>query len=158
MRSLDHTDRRLLGLLQDDANQKYADLGERLNLSAPAVHERVKKLRRAGVIRRTKVDLDADALGFPICAFVKLKLAGGAVPGVVGLLDAMPFVEEAHVVSGSACMILRVRAPTPLSLEQTLAQIHLIEAVRDIESFVVLNTYLERPVSPLAAAEADLHQ
>ena len=50
--AIDDTDRRILGLLSDDAGVSYAQLGERVNLSPPAVHERVKKMRAMGVIRK----------------------------------------------------------------------------------------------------------
>ena len=42
---LDDRDRKLLGLLSEDASLSYAELGERISLSAPAVHERVKRLK-----------------------------------------------------------------------------------------------------------------
>ena len=51
-RELDAMDRKLLGVLVEDATISYADLGERVGLSPPAAHERVKRLRRSGVIKR----------------------------------------------------------------------------------------------------------
>ena len=50
---MDPLDRKLLGLLAEDATLSYKELGERLHLSAPAVHERVKKLKKSGAIRGT---------------------------------------------------------------------------------------------------------
>ncbi|MGH3739153.1 MAG: Lrp/AsnC family transcriptional regulator, partial [Micromonosporaceae bacterium] len=55
---MDDVDRDLLGELQHDATQSYAALGEAVGLSAGAVHERVRKLRERGAIRRTTVDVD----------------------------------------------------------------------------------------------------
>jgi DNA-binding Lrp family transcriptional regulator len=55
---LDDRDRTLLGLLSEDATRSYADLGKLINLSAPAVHERVKRLRKDGVIRANVALLD----------------------------------------------------------------------------------------------------
>ncbi|TKB23538.1 MAG: AsnC family transcriptional regulator, partial [Mesorhizobium sp.] len=50
-RDIDATDRKILGVLVEDAMISYADLGDRVGLSPPAVHERVKRLRRSGAIR-----------------------------------------------------------------------------------------------------------
>ena len=60
---LDATDRKLLGLLAEDAGLSHAELGQRLHLSPPAVHERVKRLRRDGVIQATVARLDDAKLG-----------------------------------------------------------------------------------------------
>lgn len=46
-RDLDAMDRKLLGVLVEDATVSYAELGERVGLSPPAAHERVKRLRRS---------------------------------------------------------------------------------------------------------------
>ena len=55
---IDDFDRKLLSVLVEDATVSYADLGQRVGLSAPAVHERVKRLRRSGAIRRTSALID----------------------------------------------------------------------------------------------------
>ena len=60
---LDETDRKLLGLLAEDATRSYAELGRLLHLSAPAVHERAKRLRQEGVIRATAAVLGAEPNG-----------------------------------------------------------------------------------------------
>lgn len=65
---VDDFDRKLLGVLVDDATVSYAELGQRVGLSAPAVHERVKRLRRSGAIRRTSVSIDPGAVGKPLRA------------------------------------------------------------------------------------------
>jgi len=58
MSDLDDRDRKLLTLLADDATPSYAELGKQLNLSAPAVHERVKRLKRDGLIKGIAAKLD----------------------------------------------------------------------------------------------------
>ena len=58
---VDDIDRELLALLQEDATQAYAALGKAVGLSAGAAHERVRKLRERGVIRRTTVEVDPAA-------------------------------------------------------------------------------------------------
>ncbi|TIP31533.1 MAG: AsnC family transcriptional regulator, partial [Mesorhizobium sp.] len=47
-REVDPIDRKILGVLVDDATISYAELGDRVGLSPPAAHERVKRLRRSG--------------------------------------------------------------------------------------------------------------
>src|SRR5690554_2945574 len=76
---LDDVDRRLLGLLGEDAGRSYAELGRLLNLSAPAVHDRVKRLRRDGIIKATVARLDGARLGRPLLAFVHVDTTSWAV-------------------------------------------------------------------------------
>jgi len=61
-RTLDASDRKLLALLSEDATLSYSALGAAVGLSPPAVHERVKRLRLAGVIRRTVALIDPRAV------------------------------------------------------------------------------------------------
>jgi DNA-binding Lrp family transcriptional regulator len=73
---LDAIDRRLLGLLAEDAGLSYAELGQQLHLSPPAVHERVKRLRRDGVIKGTVAWLDGARIGRPLLTFLHVDTAG----------------------------------------------------------------------------------
>ena len=61
----DATDRTLLGLLLKNADTPYKELAARLSLSAAAVHERVKRMKRAGIIRNTTLNLDPVKTGRP---------------------------------------------------------------------------------------------
>ena len=67
-RDLDAMDRKLLGVLVEDATTSYAELGERVGLSPPAAHERVKRLRRSGAIRRVAALIDPEATGKTLLA------------------------------------------------------------------------------------------
>ena len=58
------------GLLAEDATRTYAELGRLLHLSAPAVHERAKRLKHDGVVKATVATLDGASLGRPLLAFV----------------------------------------------------------------------------------------
>lgn len=141
---LDKIDRTILSLLQQDSSMKYAEMSEVVPLSAPAIHERVKKLTEKGIIRRKTIDVDSDKLGLPLAAFIKSKIGSGAIKKVTEIASKLSFVEEIHSVAGSACMIAKVRAPSPKSLEKIIERIYDIEGVNEVESFIVLNTYLER--------------
>ncbi|MBV9077781.1 MAG: AsnC family transcriptional regulator, partial [Methylobacteriaceae bacterium] len=84
--ALDPVDRKLLGLLAEDATLSYAELGRRVHLSPPAVHERVKRLKETGVIRRMAAILDPDRIGKPLLAFVHVDTEGwGKTPAMLRL-------------------------------------------------------------------------
>lgn len=141
---IDATDRTLLALLQQDAQSSYADLGKALNLSAPAVHDRVKKLKRAGVLRRYTVEVDADQMGYPICTLVQVYLSDATCSDVAPHLKDMAEIEECHSVAGEACLVLKVRTESPKSLEVFLTRVWKVPGVQRTNSMLVLDTYFDR--------------
>lgn len=152
-RELDAADRRLLGVLVDDATVSYAELGEKAGLSAPAAHERVKRLRRSGAIRQTAAIIDPKAVRKSLLAFVHVDTRGwGKTPELMAI-SKYPEVEEIHSVAGDTCMLLKVRTEDTRALEGLLARIYEVPGVVTTRSYVVLSTYLERPVQPAATAE-----
>jgi DNA-binding Lrp family transcriptional regulator len=143
-RSLDAFDRKILGALAANADVSYVELGQRVGLSAPAVHDRVKKLRASGCLRRTVALLDGPAVGKPLLAFVHVDTAGwGGTPELLAMAE-LPEVEEIHSVAGDACMLLKVRCASSRALEALLARLYANPGVRSTRSYVVLSTYLER--------------
>jgi DNA-binding Lrp family transcriptional regulator len=144
---LDDSDRRLLALLQEDATRPYAALGEAVGLSAPAAHERVRKLRERGVIRRTGVDIDPAAVGRGVLAFVMVD--SHAWMGESGdRFAAIPEIQEAHVIAGSASVLVKVRTGTTEQLQDVLRRLYAIDGVSGTQATVVLETFFERPLLP----------
>ncbi|GKQ35040.1 Lrp/AsnC family transcriptional regulator [Streptomyces sp. A012304] len=144
---MDDVDRQLLALLQEDASRSYAALGQAVGLSAGATHERVRKLRERGVIRRTTVDVDPAAIGRGVLAFVMVESTRWV--GDSGeRFAAVPEIQEAHVIAGSASVLLKVRTATTQQLQDVLRRVYAIEGVSGTQATVVLETFFERPVTP----------
>jgi len=146
---VDHIDLALLSELQHDATQSYVHLGEAVGLSSGAAHERVRKLRDRGVIKRTTVEVDPAALNRGVLAFVLVDSTawmGGAA--TAHALRALPPVEEAHIIAGSASLLVKVRTTDTRDLQATLERIHQIDGVSGTNAIVVLETFFERPLDP----------
>ncbi|MFD9301834.1 Lrp/AsnC family transcriptional regulator [Streptomyces sp. NPDC060048] len=142
---MDDLDRKLLDLLQKDASQAYAALGKAVGLSAGAAHERVRKLRESGVIRRTTVDVDPAAVGAGVLAFVMVD--SSAWMGDSGeRFAAIPELQEAHIIAGSASVLVKVRTGTTEQLQDVLRRLYAIEGVSGTQATVALETFFERPV------------
>lgn len=144
-RRIDAIDRKLLGELAMQADLSYADLGRRVALSAPAVHERVKRLRASGHIRATAALIDGPSVGKPLLAFIHVDTAGWGKTTELMALSELPELEEIHSVTGDTCMLLKARLESSQALEGLLAQIYDLPGVRSTRTYVVLSTYLERP-------------
>ena len=143
---MDDVDRKLLNLLQEDATQAYATLGKAVGLSAGAAHERVRKLRESGVIRRTVVEVDPAAVGGGVLAFV--MVGSSAWMGDAGeSFAAIPELQEAHIIAGSSSVLVKVRTGTTEQLQDVLRRLYEIEGVSGTQAMVALETFFERPVS-----------
>lgn len=145
---LDRTDRMLLRLLSERADRPYAELSEQVHLSPPAVHERVKRLRRDGVIEGTIAKLNGKKIGCPLLAFVHVMTEGWGMTEPILALRTLADVEEIHTAAGDTCLILKLRCSGPASLEKLLSRIQEVKGVRSTHSYVVLGTYLERGPMP----------
>ncbi|WP_259998470.1 Lrp/AsnC family transcriptional regulator [Leisingera sp. M523] len=145
-RVLDALDRRILGALSTDATLSYAAIGQEVGLSAPAVHERVKRLRASGAIEATVARLDGAAVGKPLLAFIHVDTEGWGVTTDLLALQEMPELEEVHSSAGDTNLILKVRVASPKALEGLLARIYDVGCVRATRTYTVLSTHLDRPV------------
>ncbi|WP_406221616.1 Lrp/AsnC family transcriptional regulator [Streptomyces decoyicus] len=144
---MDDVDRELVALLQQDATQAYAALGKAVGLSVGAAHERVRKLRERGVIRRTTVDVDPAALGRGVLAFVMVESSAWMGDSAAAFL-AVPEIQEAHVIAGSASVLVKVRTATTEGLQDVLRRLYAIDGVSGTQAIISLETFFERPVSP----------
>jgi Lrp/AsnC family transcriptional regulator, leucine-responsive regulatory protein len=145
---VDEVDRKILVALTENARFSYAEIGRRAGLSAPAVHERVKRLSSSKTLQGTTTRIDGAKVGKPFLAFVHVDADGWGKSKRMMKLNAFPEVEEMHSVAGDTCVILKVRTASPKSLEDLLAQIYVLPGVRSTRSYIVLSTYLERPIQP----------
>ncbi|GIJ81249.1 DNA-binding transcriptional regulator, Lrp family [Micromonospora phaseoli] len=145
---VDGIDRALLTQLQHDATQSYAALGAAVGLSAGSAHERVRKLRERGVIRRTTVDVDPAAVGRGVLAFV--MLGANAWMGDAATRDALaalPEIQEAHIIAGAASVLVKIRTATTEDLQAVLRRLFAIDGVTSTQTIVVLESFFERPIN-----------
>jgi len=105
---MDDTDRKIIGTLTSEGRITLAELGRRVNLSSPAVAERVQRLERSGVITGYRAELDPRALGYPLTAIVRVKPAAGQLPRIPELALEIPEVAECHRITGEDCFYLKI--------------------------------------------------
>ena len=141
---LDQIDRMLLALLKEDAKRKYSELGEIVHLSPPAVHERVKKLERAGVIRKYTVEIDPAALGLMLQAFVRIHVSHIPCEEMARALRVLQEVVECFSSAGEESMLIKVQTESPAQLEALLNHIRQMPGVERVLTSVILTTHFQR--------------
>jgi Lrp/AsnC family leucine-responsive transcriptional regulator len=148
---LEDVDARIAAVLAADGRCSYTDLAEKVGLSVSAVHQRVRRLEKRGVIRGYTAQIDSEQIGLPLTAFVSLTPIDPAAPDdYPQRLAAMPEIEACHSVAGVESYIVKVRVQSPAALETLLGQIR-GTAGMTTRTTVVLSTPFEgRPVAPPA--------
>ncbi len=131
MRGLDDTDREILRLLAEDARRPYSDIADAVDLSAPAVSDRVDRLREVGLLRRFTVDLDRSLLreGVPVLVSLSLRPSTGAA-----VSDALADADAVGSVFRTVDDRVVCTATVPEGdIEGALADVLERDAVRDHE-------------------------
>lgn len=116
---LDETDWRLMKELQENARLSYAELGRIVNLSRPAVADRMKRLEGLGIISGYRAEINLAKLGYGIHAFVRIN-AQGDVSELLKTVREVPEVLECLRGTGADSFILRVAVPSLWQLENVL--------------------------------------
>ncbi|MEU9008653.1 Lrp/AsnC family transcriptional regulator [Streptomyces sp. NPDC048479] len=122
---MDRLDSEILGILQEDARISYRDLGVRVGLSANAAADRVRRMRREGVIRgfTTLVDPAADTrAGLIVFIDVTLRLDTTNEDFEKAVLKLPGITEVVHVTGGHD-YLLRARAADPPALDGLLRRL-----------------------------------
>ena len=140
---MDAKDRKILAALEGDARLTYAEIATAAGISASAVHERVRKLERSGVIKGYRAELAFEAVGLPITAFVSLALSPNSPTDIPSKIAEFDLVESCYSVAGDNSYALMVRAATTRELEE------LVDALRaklevTTRTTIVLSTPFER--------------
>jgi Lrp/AsnC family leucine-responsive transcriptional regulator len=151
---LDPIDRQILNALQGDARLSRAAIGKQVGLSAAAVHERIRKLERQGVIQSYSALLDPVLAGCDLLAFVLVFIEHPRhEAGFIEAVDHMDEVQECHHVTGTANCLIKVRARDRHALQTViLDHINSLRGVRQTETIVVLSTTKETPHLQLEGA------
>ena len=100
---MDELDRKILGVLQEDASQSLDEIARAVGSSKTPVWNRIKRMRETGVILRQTALLDAEALGLEACFFVLIRTSEHEADWqrrFLEVLRARPEVLEAHRLAG----------------------------------------------------------
>jgi Lrp/AsnC family leucine-responsive transcriptional regulator len=118
--NLDPTDWAILAELQRDGRIALSELGRRVNLSASATTERVRRLESAGVITGYRAEVDLAKVGYAVLAVVRLKYPGNRHEPLHALLADRPEILECLRTTGDDCYTLKVVATSMPHLEQVV--------------------------------------
>lgn len=143
---LDELDLGILAALQENGRMSLTAIGRRLAAAPATVHERLAKLRRAGVLVGFTARLDAAKLGYSVTALIHLTIElANDLERTLAELKAIPEVEEIHVVTGEYDLVVKIRARDSAHLQELLvSRVHRVTGFKRSATEICLTTPLER--------------
>ena len=143
-RQVDAVDRRLIGALRASARATFAELAKLVGLSAPAVHDRVRRLEAAGIITGYHAAVAPAALGLGVSALVGIHQSDDAEQDdLAARLAEVSVIEDCWFVAGEEAFVVKVRVADVDALEHTLGVLRRIPGVARTRTTVVLSTRWE---------------
>jgi DNA-binding Lrp family transcriptional regulator len=143
---MDTIDQSVLSCLLADGRATYAEIGDVVGLSAPAVKRRVDRLRATGAIRGFTALVDPAALGWSTEAYVEIYCKGTVAPAALRRsLEQVPEIVGACTVSGSADALVHMLASDITQLEQAIERVRDEPNVDHTRSVIVLSRLIDRP-------------
>lgn len=152
--SLDSFDIAILRILQRDNTTPQRVIGEAVNLSAPAVQRRIKRLEQAGVIRANVAVIEPAAVGQAITLFVEVELVSETAQDIDAAkreFTAAEAVQQCYYVTGEADFILVVVVPSMAAYEALTRNLFFENNnVRKFRTFVAMDRVKVGLTVPLA--------
>ena len=151
----DELDARLISYLRENPRVGLLEVARQLGVARGTVQARLAKLESSGVITGHGPEIDPQALGYSISAFVLIELAQGRLAEAAAVMRAMPEVLEADGVSGPQDLICRVVARDTEHLQEVVNRLLSTPAIRRCTSYIVLSRQVPPRTGPLVSAAAE---
>ena len=142
---MDALDQAILGELKQNARASASEISRKVNLSVPAVAERIRKLENTGIIAGYAVRIDREKAGQALLAFLLVRV-GGTENAKVFRQDIIRHacVLECHHVTGAYDYLLKVAAADVKALEQFITgTLKAVKGVLDTNTMISLQTVKE---------------
>ena len=147
---IDNLDRSILNELMKNARTPYAELAKNFNVSPGTIHVRVEKMKQAGIILGTQVEISPKQLGYDVCCFIGIILKSAKdYPSALAKLENLEEVVEAYYTTGHYSIFIKVMTRSIDGLQQILInKIQTIDEIQSTEKLISLQNPIMRTIKP----------
>lgn len=137
---IDKLDRKILSIIKKNARTPFLEVGRACDVSGAAVHQRVQRLIKEGVIVGAEFVLDPKKVGFHTCAYIGIFLEKASLyDEVVKKLEQLPEIVECHYTTGSHSIFIKIYARDNEHLKNILTNhLQCIQGIARTETFISL--------------------
>ena len=145
---IDATDQKILSFLVKNARMPFLEIARECGISGAAIHQRVKKMEKNGIITGSRLLVKPQAIGLNVCAFVDVKLSqSNTYPQVVEALKKIPEIVECHFVTGNHALLLKLYCfDNDHLMDILINKMQNIPGIESTETWVSLDEAIERQV------------
>ncbi|WP_452224925.1 Lrp/AsnC family transcriptional regulator [Lacinutrix chionoecetis] len=145
---IDGIDKKILRALMADARTSVLEIARQVGISGAAIHQRLRKLEKSGLIAGSKFVINPKVLGYTTMAFVGIYLDKAiSNPEAVKQLKKIPEVLECHYTTGNWSILIKILCKDNAHLMHLLnSEIQSIAGVSRTETFISLDQQIERQI------------
>jgi len=145
---IDGIDKQILRDLMEDARTPILEIARNVGISGAAIHQRLRKLEKSGLISGSKFIINPKILGFTTMAFVGIYLDKAMNnPDAVKQLKKIPEVLECHYTTGNWSILIKILCKDNEHLMHVLnKEIQTIQGVSRTETFISLEQQIDRQI------------
>lgn len=146
--NIDAIDKTILHELMEDARKPILEIARSIGISGAAIHQRLRKLEKAGLIEGSKLVINPRILGYTTLAFVGVYLDKAvSSPQAIKKLKEIPEVLECHYTTGNWSIFLKILCKNNEHLMAVLNKnIQAIDGVSRTETFISLDQQIQRQI------------
>ncbi len=143
---IDGTDKKIIRILSDNARTPYLEIARQCGMSGAAIHQRVSRLEKVGIISGSGVRLSPPDMGYSTCAFIGVFLEKARMyHQAIKELEKIPEVVECHYTTGNYAIFLKIYCKNNQDLMEVLSdRIQKIPGVSSTETFISLEQGISR--------------
>ncbi len=143
---LDELDRKILSLITKNARIPYLEVARECKVSGAAIHQRIQRLTKMGVITGSEFSISPKKIGFATCAYVGIFLDSASLyPEVVEQLKDIPEITQCHYITGGYSIFIKIFTRDNEDLKRILVnKVQAIEGISRTETFISLEESFNR--------------
>src|SRR5512133_1633695 len=149
---IDHLDRKILDIITKNARIPYLEVARECGVSGAAIHQRVQRLIKIGVVKGSEFRVDPVMVGFKTCAYIGIFLDHpGHYRDVITKLKDIPEIIECHYTTGNYSLFIKVYTRDNEHLREVLTEkIQTISGVARTETLISLEESISRQIPVLS--------
>jgi len=143
---IDKVDRSILSILMEDAKTPYTEIAKKLLVSAGTIHVRMKKMEEAGLIKKSRLDINYELLGYDLTAFLGIYLEKGSnYKEVIKQMESIPEIVEAHYTTGVYSIFAKITCKNTKHMRHVLNEdIQAVQGIQRTETIISLEQSIDK--------------
>lgn len=143
---IDELDRKILSLITKNARIPYLEVARECKVSGAAIHQRIQRLSKMGVITGSQFSISPKKIGFNTCAYVGIFLDSASLyPKVVEQLKEIPEITQCHYITGGYSIFIKIYTRNNEDLKLLLVdKVQAIKGISRTETFISLEESFNR--------------